>query len=267
MLYHGIGEKIVAGNAAVFIRALAEQQIDLPGFGGGRVTADPEAGCLHQHLCAPLEEQAVIAGPIQVLAQSIGHVSGDVDLAAPDVPAFTLLGAVIRHHPRVAGPGAIHPRRMRSGLGKRADPEARQTAGSLWIGQVIKGRQKEICVPKIAAFVPRVGEPSSPDAHGVVPRRAVGRQLVDHITQRRLRVVIPLHDNVAVRPLLLPCGLILRQRTYKVPAWLHIQLEQGIHIAAGSQPGGDLQGDGSIGSVTGAAHSHAVTGICNKSGG
>ena len=42
---------------------------------------------------------------------------------------------------------------MRSGLGKRADPEARQTAGSLWIGQVIKGRQKEICVPKIAAFV------------------------------------------------------------------------------------------------------------------
>ena len=77
VLYHGIGEQIVAGNAAVFIRTFAEQQIDLPRFQGGRVAADPEASCFHQYLCAALEEKAVIAGPIQVLAQSIGHVSGE----------------------------------------------------------------------------------------------------------------------------------------------------------------------------------------------
>ena len=107
---------------------------------------------------------------------------------------------------------------------------------------------------------------SGPDAHGMVPGRAVGHQLINHIAQRRLRVFIPLHDNVAVRPPLLPCGLILGQRTCKVPAWLHVQLEQGIHVAAGSQPDGKFQGDGTMGSVTGTAHSHAVTGIRDKSG-
>lgn len=155
---------------------------------------------------------------------------------------------------------------MLFGLGKRANPEVRQAAGGLGIGQVIKRRQEEIRVPKVAALVPGMSKSSGPDAHSMVSGRAVGHQLIDHIAQRRLRVVIPLHGNVTVHPLLLPCVLILRQRIRKVPAWLHTQPEQGIHVAAGSQPDGKFQGDGSMGSVTGTAYPYAVTGIRDKSG-
>ena len=109
MLNHHIGKEIVIGNAAVFIRALAEQQVRPAKFRAIGIAADPETGRLDINFRRFFQIEFAVPGGLTVGIQSIGHVSCDVQLAASNIPGFALLAAVQSSHPGVSGSGSIHP--------------------------------------------------------------------------------------------------------------------------------------------------------------
>ena len=86
VLYHHIGEQVVAGDAAVLVGALAEQQVCLACFGAIGVTADPETGGLHQYFRSFVEIKGLVAGFLAVGIQGKSYICGDMDLAAANVP-------------------------------------------------------------------------------------------------------------------------------------------------------------------------------------
>lgn len=103
VLYHFVGEKIVGGNAAVFVGAFAEQKILSAGIGVFGVAARPETGCLNQGLRSSPQEKVQILCAVHILSQSVGHIGGHMNLTAADIPGLALLAAIQGHHPGVAG--------------------------------------------------------------------------------------------------------------------------------------------------------------------
>ena len=196
--YHAVGVEVVAGDAAVLVRALAEEQVDA--VRRGRHAAGPEARRLAEHLRAAAEEEVPVLRPVHVLPGGVGDVGGDVDLAAADVPALALLAAVERHHPGVARAGGVHFFCVRAGGGQRADAEIQQLPRRFGVREQREGQDEHLRVPEAAALVARVRQPARAHAHRAVPRREVGQQLVYHPAERALALLVALDAHGAVFP-------------------------------------------------------------------
>ena len=53
--------------------------------------------------------EGLVSGRSAILIERIDHIGGHMQLAAADVPGLTLLAAVHRRHPGIAGAFCIHP--------------------------------------------------------------------------------------------------------------------------------------------------------------
>lgn len=128
MADHHIGEKVVAGDPAVFIRSLAEQQVETCAVRRRRIATAPETGRLDVDFLR-LPGKRGISCDARVQVQRIDHIRRDMHLTGADVPAFTLFAAIVGGHPRIAGPGAVHAAGMLPGLGQAVDTVLHQAAG------------------------------------------------------------------------------------------------------------------------------------------
>lgn len=94
VLNHHIGEQVIIGDAAVLVRSLTEQQICLSGFGTVGIPAEPKAGGFHKHFGSPIQIKRFIAGFLTIGIQREGNICSDMQLAASDIPGFTLFAAI-----------------------------------------------------------------------------------------------------------------------------------------------------------------------------
>ena len=105
-LYHAIGKEIVVGNAAIFIRPLAEHEVSRA-IRMNDAAAIPEAGSFDVNFHS-LQVKILITGGIKVLLHSERNICGNVQLTGTNVPAFALLRTVERCHPRIPSAGIVH---------------------------------------------------------------------------------------------------------------------------------------------------------------
>ena len=166
MLYHDICEKVVARDTAVFIRSLTEHQIRLCVRTVPCVSAGPEAGGFNEYGCGLMQIKFFISGFPAVFAQGIGYVRRDMNLAAPNVPCFTLFVAIERRHPGIPRSGSVHLFCMISGRVQRICTVQAQIFCGCFIILQEEREHKQVCIPEIAAFIPCMGQTPCTDGNG-----------------------------------------------------------------------------------------------------
>ena len=218
MLHHHIGKEVVAGDAAVLVRPFAEEQVCGIAVWVIGVAAYPKTSRLDIDFGGLVKVEGLVFGRSAILIERIDHIGGHMQLAAADVPGLTLLTAVHRRHPGIAGAFCIHPAGVLLRGLESACAVFTQTFGGSRIILQKERQHEEIRIPEIAALIARMRQPSRTDAHGGIQAAAVHHELQHGKTEGALQLGILFKTgDITCLPGQRPGILVLGKEYIKAP--------------------------------------------------